>query len=118
MYTIRSWDQCKFNGHHIYDRFLDRRLVTALPTHVHTRLYRRLRRKNDVCLMNVTIEMDLIPTQLDQLNCIQKWFNVKYLSKLCNEEGTMIRPGILNGSHMQQRYLRYQWSQANKNEHI
>ena len=46
--------------------------------------------KNDMCLMNVAIEMDLTPNQLNQLNCVQKWFNVKYLSKLCNEEGTMI----------------------------
>ena len=62
-------------------------------------------RENDVCLMNVAIEMDLTPNQLNRLNCVRKWFNVKYLSKLCNEEGTMIRPGILNGSHMRQPYV-------------
>ena len=62
--------------------------------------------KIDVCLMNAAMEMDITLTQLDRLNCVQKWFNVKYLSELCNEEGTMIRPGILTGSHMQQQYVR------------
>ena len=56
--------------------------------------------------MNVVLEMDLTDNQLKRLNCIRKWYNVKYLSKLCNEEGTMIRPEILNGSHMQQKYVR------------
>lgn len=47
--------------------------------------------QNDTCLMNVAIEMDLTDNQLRQLNCVRKWFNVKYLSKLCNDEGTMVR---------------------------
>ena len=49
--------------------------------------------------MDVAKEMEITPTQLECLNCVCTWFNVQYLSELCNEEGTMIRHGILNGSH-------------------
>ena len=55
--------------------------------------------------MNIAIKIDLTDNQLEQLNCVRQWFNVKYLSELCNEEGTMIRPGILNSSHMRQKYI-------------
>lgn len=61
---------------------------------------------NNVCLMDVAREMEITPTQLEHLNCVCKWFNVQYLSELCNKEGTMIRHGILNGSHFWQRYVR------------
>ena len=47
-------------------------------------------RKNDVCLMDVAREMEITPIQLERLNCVRKWFNVQYLSELCNEEGTTI----------------------------
>ena len=36
------------------------------------------------------MEMEITSTQLERLNCVQKWFNVQYLSKLCDKEGTMI----------------------------
>ena len=49
--------------------------------------------------------MDLTDNKLKQLNCVRKLFNVKYHGKPCNEEGAMIRPGILNGSHIHQRYV-------------
>ena len=56
--------------------------------------------------MDVAREMEITPSQLKGLNCVCMWFNVQYLSELCNKEGTMIRHGILNGSHFLQRYVR------------
>ena len=67
--------------------------------HLDNTMIRPPLRKNDVCLMDVAREMKINPTQLERLNCVCKWFNVQYLSELCNKEGTMIRHGILNGSH-------------------
>ena len=55
--------------------------------------------KNDMCLMDVAREMEITPIQLERVNCVCKWFNVQYLSELCNKEGSMIQYGILNGSH-------------------
>ena len=62
-------------------------------------------RKNDVCLMNVAREMELTPTQLERVNCVQMWFNVQYLSELCEEDGKAIRHGIIDGSHFQRLYV-------------
>ena len=55
--------------------------------------------KNDVCLMDVAREMELTPNQLERVNCVCLWFNVQYLSELCEEDGTAIRHGIIDGSH-------------------
>ena len=73
--------------------------------HLDNTMIRPLLQQKDVCLMDVAIEMDLTYIQLKWLNCVRQWFNVKYLSELCNEEGKMIRLGILNGSHVRQRYI-------------
>ena len=63
-------------------------------------------RENNMCLMGMTRELDLTDNQLKRLNCVCLWYNVTYLSKICDKEGKNIRLGIEDGIHDPKKYVR------------
>ena len=48
--------------------------------------------------MDKALNLDLTKNQIQQVNAVQEYYNVMWLSEICNAEGTSIRRGALEGT--------------------
>ena len=50
-------------------------------------------RTNDIAIMDVAIGMQFTPNQLKRINAVREYFDVLYLSEICEPNGTKIARG-------------------------
>ena len=48
--------------------------------------------------MDKALTLDLTKNQIQQVNAVQEYYNVMWLSEICNAEGTSIRRRALEGT--------------------
>ena len=50
---------------------------------------------NEIVIMDVVLTLDLTKNQIQRVNAVREYYNVMWLSEICNAEGTSIRRGHL-----------------------
>ena len=55
-------------------------------------------RSNDIEIMDVALTLDLTKNQIQRVNAVREYYNVMWLSEICNAEGTSFRKGEMDGT--------------------
>ena len=64
-------------------------------------------RKHDICLMDVPLSKNkFTKIQLQRINAVREYFNVQYISEICEINGTHLAKGILYDYKAEQSYFR------------
>ena len=65
--------------------------------HLDCTMIRPKLRENDKCLMDIALEMDspqFTKIQLEQINAVREYFDIQYISEICEPNGTKLAKGI------------------------
>ena len=74
--------------------------------HLDNTMIRPELRKHDICLMDVALSKNkFTKIQLQRINAVREYFNVQYISEICEINGTHLAKGILYDYKAEQTYF-------------
>ena len=64
--------------------------------------------RNDKCIMDHALSYTSRKAQLERINAVREYLNIRYLSEICNPDGSQLASGILYGNKEDKQYFRRQ----------